>query len=368
MEFRIAADELKKALYRAQGIVERKTTMPILANVLLNATKTGLTVTAFDLDIGVVSEHPAEVLKPGAVTVSAKYVFDIVQNLPEQQVTLKKLQNNYVEITSGSAHFKIVGMAPEEYPKLPREENAPLVQVNGGLLLEMIKKTSFAISSDETRYILNGVFFEPKEAGKLRMVATDGHRLALIERELEGDFKLKSGVIIPRKGLLELKRLLDEAPDAECHLGFAENSALFKKPGLTMVMRLIDGQFPEYQRVIPKEGEKIVTVPKVRFLEGLKRIALLSADKSNAVKIGLAQNQLRITANNPDLGEAKDDLDVAYRGPEITIGFNARYLIDVLSVLENDEVAFELGDEHSPGVLRGPGDKSYTAVVMPMRV
>ena len=368
MEFRIAADELKKALYRAQGIVERKTTMPILANVLVTAQKGGITVTAFDLDIGIVSEHPAEVSKPGAVTLSAKYVFDIVQNLPDAQVTLKKLANNYVDISSGSAHFKIVGMAPEEYPKLPREENAPLVKVAGATLLEMIKKTSFAISSDETRYILNGVFFEPQAGGKVRMVATDGHRLSLIERELAGDFKLKSGVIIPRKGLMELKRLLDEAPDAECHLGFAENSALFKKPGLTMVMRLIDGQFPEYQRVIPKEGEKKVLISKVRFLEGLKRIALLSADKSYAVRIGLSENTLKITANNPDLGEAKDDLDVAYRGGEITIGFNARYLIDVLTVTDTEEVAFELGDEHSPGVLHAPDDRSYLAVVMPMRV
>ncbi|MDY7230212.1 DNA polymerase III subunit beta [Hyalangium rubrum] len=368
MEFRIATDELKRALHRAQGIVERKTTMPILANVLVNATKSGVTVTAFDLDIGIVSEHPAEVSKPGAITVSAKYVFDIVQNLPDAQVTLKKLANNYVDISSGSAHFKIVGMAAEEYPKLPKEENAPLVQVSGNILLEMIKKTQFAISSDETRYILNGVYFEPQSTGKVRMVATDGHRLSLIERELPGDFKLKGGVIIPRKGLMELKRLLDEAPDAESHLGFAENSALFKKPGLTMVMRLIDGQFPEYQRVIPKEGEKVIQVSKVRFLESLKRIALLSADKSYAVRIGLEENKLLITANNPDLGEARDVLDVAYRGGDITIGFNARYLTDVLTVTETDEVSFELGDEHSPGVLHAPGDRSFTAVVMPMRV
>ncbi|HYV45731.1 MAG TPA: DNA polymerase III subunit beta [Myxococcaceae bacterium] len=368
MEFRIAADELRKALNRAQGIVERKTTMPILANVLVNATKSGVTVTAFDLDTGVVSEHAAEVIKPGAVTISAKYVYDIVQNLPEAQVTLKKTNNNYVEISSGTAHFKIVGMAPEEYPKLPKEENAPLVKLNGAVLLEMIRKTAFAISTDETRYILNGVYFEPREAGKVRMVATDGHRLALVERELEGDFKLKGGVIIPRKGLLELKRLLEEAPEAECHLGFAESSALFKKSGLTMVMRLIDGQFPEYQRVIPKEGERKLAVPKTRLIEGLKRTALLSADKSNAVKISLSENLLRITSHNPDLGEAKDDMEVAYRGAEITIGFNARYLLDVLSAVDTEEVALELGDEHSPGVLHAPGDGSYTAVVMPMRV
>lgn len=368
MEFRIATDELKKALYRAQGIVERKTTMPILANVLVNATKSGVTVTAFDLDIGIVSEHPAEVSKPGAVTISAKYVFDIVQNLPDAQVTIKKLANNYVDIASGSAHFKIVGMAAEEYPKLPKEENAPLVQISGNILLEMIKKTQFAISSDETRYILNGVFFEPHSSGKVRMVATDGHRLSLIERELPGEFKLKGGVIIPRKGLMELKRLLDEAPDAECHLGFAENSALFKKPGLTMVMRLIDGQFPEYQRVIPKEGEKVVMVFKTRFLESLKRIALVASEKSHGVRISLENNKLLITANNPDLGEAKDVLEVAYRGGDITIGFNARYLADVLSVLETEEVALELGDEHTPGVVHAPGDRTYRVIVMPLKV
>jgi len=368
MEFKIAADELRKALYRAQGIVERKTTMPILANVLINATKTGVSVTAFDLDIGIVSEHPAEVLKPGAVTISAKYVFDIVSNAPEAQLTLKRTSNNYVEITSGNSHFKIVGMAPEEYPKLPKEENAPLVKVNGTILLEMIKKTQFAISTDETRYILNGVFFEPRAESKVRMVATDGHRLALVERELEGDFKLKSGVIIPRKGLFELKRLLDEAPEAECYLGFAENSALFKKPGLTMVMRLIDGQFPEYQRVIPKEGEKQLSLGRLRLNEGLRRIALLSADKSNAVKLNLMENKLVITSHNPDLGEARDELDAPYRGGELNIGFNARYLTDVLGVLDTDEVVLELGDEHSPGVLHAPGDRSYTAVVMPMRV
>ena len=368
MEFRIAADELKKALHRAQGIVERKATMPILSNVLVTATKTGVTVTAFDLDIGIVSDHPAEVMKPGAVTVSAKTLFDIVSLIPDAHLTLKKLPNNYAEITSGAAHYKIVGMAPEEFPKLPKEESGHAVKLTGTTLLEMIKKSSYAISNDETRYILNGVFFEPREGGKVRMVATDGHRLALVERDLSGDFKLKSGVIIPRKGLFELKRLLDEAPEAECQLGFAENSAVFKKPGLSMVMRLIDGQFPEYQRVIPREGEKQVMVKRGQFYDALKRISLLSADKSSAVKLSLSENLLRITANNPELGEAKDDLEVAYRGPSLTIGFNARYILDVLQALETDEVTLELGDEHSPGVLHAPGDKSYTAVVMPMRV
>jgi DNA polymerase-3 subunit beta len=368
MEFRIAADELKKALHRAEGIVERKATMPILSNVLVTASKAGVTVTAFDLDTGIVSEHPAEVSKTGAIAVSARTLLGIVSLLPEAHVTVKRLPNNYAELTSGAAHYKIVGMAAEEFPKLPKDEAAHAVAVSGPTLLEMIKKTQFAISTDETRYILNGVFFEPREKGLLRMVATDGHRLALVERELGGDFKLKSGVIIPRKGLFELKRILDEAPDAECRLGFAENSAIFKKPGLSMVMRLIDGQFPEYQRVIPKEGERQFMVRRDKLYDALKRISLLSADKSNAVKLSLSENLLRITASNPDLGEAKDDLEVAYRGGDLTVGFNARYLLDVLGVLETEEVSVELGDEHSPGVLHPPGDRSFTAVIMPMRV
>ena len=368
MEFRIAADELKKALLRAQGIVERKAQMPILSNVLVTATKTGITVTAFDLDIGIVSEHQAEVAKPGAITVSARTLLDIVSFVPDAQVSVKKLPNNYAEITSGAAHYKIVGMAPEEYPKLPREDASNLVKVSGPTLLDMVRKTAYAISNDETRYILNGVFFEPREPGHVRMVATDGHRLAVVDREFVGDFKLKAGVIIPKKGLFELKRLLDEAPDADCQLGFAESSAVFKKPGLSMVMRLIDGQFPDYQRVIPKEGEKQVLVNRPRLADSLKRIALLSADKSSAVKLSLSENLLRITANNPDLGEAKDDLEVAYRGASLTVGFNARYILDVLASMDGEEVTMELGDEHSPGVLHAPGDRSFTGVVMPMRV
>jgi DNA polymerase III subunit beta len=367
MEFRIAADELKKALHRAQGIVEKKSTMPILSNVLLSASKGSLSMTAFDLDIGVVSEHPADVSKPGAVTVSAKTLADITAFLPEANVSLKKLPNNYVEITSGAAHYKIVGMAPEEFPKLPKPESQNFVKVSGQTLIEMVKKTQFAISHEEMRFTLNGVFFEPKEGGKVRMVATDGHRLALCEKDLVGDFKLKGGVIIPRKGLFELKRLLDEAPDAECELGFAENSAVFRKVGLSMVMRLIDGQFPEYQRVIPKDSEKQVLLHRQRFTDSLKRMALLSPEKSNAVAMALSENLLRVSVNNPEQGEAKDDLEVAYRGAALSVGFNARYILDVLSVLDSDEVSLGLGDEHAPGVFHAPGDKSFLAIVMPMR-
>lgn len=369
MEFRIAAEELAKALHRAQGIAERKTTIPILANVLIQAKKTGVSLTAFDLDIGLVSEHPAEVLREGAITLSSKHLFDIVRALPEAQVTLTLTSGNAVQIACGSAHFRLLGMPAEEYPALPKEEKASLTKVDGRALLEMIEKTSFAISTDETRYILNGLYFEAPEAGLARVVATDGHRLSLVARQMEGsEFKLKHGVIIPRKGLLELRRLIEEAPDAECFLGFTDTSAIFKKSGLSMIMRLIDGQFPDYQEVIPKESDKAIKLPRQRLLASLKRISLLSEAKSNAIKVELTEGQLRISSQNPDLGEAHEDLPVDYKGGKVEVGFNARYLTDVLTVVAEDEITLEVLDDQSPGVLRGVADRTFTAVIMPMRI
>ncbi len=369
MEFRIAAEELGKALHRAQGIAERKTTIPILANVLVQAGKNGVTLTAFDLDIGLVSEHPAEVLKEGAITLSSKHLFDLVRALPESKVTVKSTGNNAVEIVCGSARFKLLGMPADEYPALPKEEKSSLVKADGKTLLEMINKTSFAISTDETRYILNGLYFEAAEGGKIRVVATDGHRLSLVERAMEGsDFKLKKGVILPRKGLLELRRLLEEAPEAECFLGFGDTSAIFKKSGLSMIMRLIDGQFPDYQEVIPKEGDKQLKISRKRFAETLKRISLLSEEKSHAIRFDLIEGVLRLSSQNPDLGEATEELAVDYSGGKVEVGFNARYLLDVLASMDGEEILFELIDEQSPGVLRPSADKSYTAVIMPMRI
>jgi DNA polymerase-3 subunit beta len=259
-------------------------------------------------------------------------------------------------------------MPAEEYPALPKEEKSNLVKAEGKTLLEMIDKTSFAISTDETRYILNGLYFESGDKGKVRVVATDGHRLSLVERPMEGDFKLKKGVILPRKGLLELRRLLEEAPDAECFLGFGDTSALFKKSGLSMFMRLIDGQFPDYKEVIPKEQEKPLKLSRAQLLDTLKRISLLSEEKSHAVRVELTENRLRISSQNPDLGEAHEDLPVDYTGKKVEVGFNARYLVDVLQVISTDEVTLEMVDEQSPGVLRPAQDKSFTAVIMPMRI
>jgi len=375
MELNIGAQELAKALGRSQGIVEKKSTMPILSHVLLEARKgTELHVSATDLDLSVSSDHACEVLKEGALAVSAKHLYEIVRALPEASVTLKRASNNYLEVRSGPSEFRIVGLPAEDFPALPKFERVPFVAVEPAEMLDMIERTQFAVSTDETRYNLNGVFFEPA-AGAVRMVATDGHRLSLTERKLEGDYGLKRGVILPKKGLQELRKLLSEAVESgeekpEAKLGFVENNAIFRRPGVVLAMRLIEGMFPDYRQVIPKQGEKLLTVGRERLLATLRRISLLSTDKAHAVKLELAKGSLRVLSQNPDLGEAKEEVPVEFAGEPLKIGFNARYLLDVLAVLKSDDVQLELADDLSPGVLRGKGerDQGFTAVVMPMRI
>ncbi len=373
MELQIDRDEFQQALYRAQGIVEKKSTMPILASVLLEAAtgeKGGtLRVSAFDLEIGVSGVHPAEVKKAGSVALKHKELYDIVRSLPDKTVSLKREANNRVQISSGTATFNLVGQPAEEYPQFPRADKVALVAIEPTQLLEMIEKTQFAISADETRHNLNGVYLEGG-AGKLKMVATDGHRLALCDRETPGDFALKKGVIVPKKGLFELRRLLDEASTAPCELGFNETSGVFRRGELTMVMRLIDGSFPDYAQVIPKEAERIVTVERSRFLEVLKLITVISSDRAtNPVRLELSEGTLKVTSQNPDLGDAKEEIAVEYSGTPLSIGFNARYLMDVLNVIDTPQVKLELCDELSPGVLKPSGpDARYTAVIMPMRI
>jgi DNA polymerase-3 subunit beta len=375
MELKIGSQELARALGRSQGIVERKSTMPILSHVLLEVKKGNeLHLSATDLDLSVTSQHACEAGKDGALAVSAKHLYEIIRSLPEQTVTLKRAGNNYLEIKSGPSEFRIVGLPAEDFPALPRFDKLAFVDVDPKSLLDQIERTFFAASSDETRYNLNGVYFEP-EGAILRLAATDGHRLAVSERPLAGDFGLKKGVILPKKGLQELRKLLTEAAEAGeekpvAQLGFAENSAVFRRPGVSLVMRLIEGLFPDYKQVIPKPGEKIVKVGRQRFLETLRRVSLLSSDKSNAVKLELSAGTLRVLSQNPDLGDAREDVPVEYAGEPLKIGFNSRYLTDVVAALKADDVQLELADDLSPGVLKGAGeaDAGYTAVVMPMRI
>jgi DNA polymerase-3 subunit beta len=373
MKLSIDKSELQRGLGRIQAIVEKRNSMPILANVLLDAaTEDGgvLRLAATDLEVGIRSVQDAKVSKDGSVTVSARKLYDIVRELPEEAVQLAATSNAYLEVKCGRARFSLAGAAAEEYPSLPEFAPERLVKLPAAVLSVMIERTMYASSVDETRYNLNGVFFEVEpDTGKIRMVATDGHRLAQVERtigpEVEG---LASGLIIPRKGLGELKRLVDEEDADEVEIGFEGNSGLARKGAVTLFMRLIEGEFPNYQQVIPKTTENLITIPSDLLTHTLRRVALLSSERSRAVKIEFAAGKLTASTSNPDVGEAVEEVDVDYDGPAITMGFNVRYLLDALGALAAKEVRIGIHDANAPATLVPTDDGDALAVVMPMRL
>ncbi|MBN2497700.1 MAG: DNA polymerase III subunit beta [Deltaproteobacteria bacterium] len=369
MEFAIHTSELTKGLYRAQGIVEKKTAMPILSNVLVEAFADGkISITATDLEVGMTGKHAAEVISAGSITIPARHLYDIVRSLPKGLVSLKKMPNNWTEVHCENIEYKMLGMAPEDFQALPDISKASLFKVDRDRLKEMIDKTSYAVSNDETRYNLNGAFLEMTGDIRFRMVATDGHRLSMLDGDLvESKTEFGDGVIIPRKGLMEIKRLI-ESEDGECKLGLDGSNLVFSMDEVTVVMRLLDGQFPEYRHVVPDKQKIKLQLDRKSFLDSLRRISILSSDRSLGVKFILSSGKLIVTTSNPDLGEAKEEIGIEYDGGEVTIGFNARYLIDALSNIDSERVDLSLEDDLSPGVLRPADDELYTCVVMPMRI
>lgn len=374
MKLTIQRSELQRGLARLQAVVEKRNSMPILANVLLTASGKGasgtLELSATDLEVGIRGLQRAEVEKPGAVTVSARRLHDIVRELPDEVVSLQDTSQAYLELRCDRARFTLAGTAAEEYPSLPDFSPGRLVRLQAAVLSQMIERTMYAASVDETRYNLNGVHFEVlAEAGKIRMVATDGHRLALVDRVVASDVAgLASGVIVPRKGLAELKRLVDEEDADEVELGFEGNSGLARKGDVTLFMRLIEGEFPNYQQVIPKKSDHVLTLATEPLVRALRRVALLSVERSRAIKFEVAERSLTISSSNPDVGEAQEEIDVDYDGPALGIGFNARYLLDALGSLAAKEVHLGLRDSNSPAEIRPTDDAESLAVVMPMRL
>jgi DNA polymerase-3 subunit beta len=374
MKLSIDKTDLLRGLGRIQAIVEKRNSMPILANVLLTASgkmETGrLELAATDLEVGVRGLHAARVSRAGAVTVSARKLYDIVRELPDEPVQLDASAQSYLELRSGRSRFNLAGAAAEEYPTLPEFSPNQLVRLQAAVLSQMIERTMYASSMDETRYNLNGVYFELAASdGKLRMVATDGHRLALVDRSIGAQAGgLTSGVIIPRKGLAELKRLVDEEDADEIELGFEGNNGLARKGDVTLVMRLIEGEFPNYKQVIPKASDRKLTIEADPLVRALRRVALLSAERSRAVKLEIGEGKLLISSSNPDLGDAQEELDVDYAGPATSIGFNAKYLLDCLGALATKEIQLAFRDGDKPVEIRPSDDPDTLAVVMPMRL
>lgn len=370
MEFTIDRGEFLQGLALTQGVVERRNTLPILANVLLDATTKDLAVAATDLEVHVKRRLAAKVGQPGAATVAARKLHEFVRELKPGDVTVRALDNQFVEIVSGRSRVKLVGLPASDFPAFPHDEEKETctLELRCETVARMIDCTLFAVSTDETRPHLGGVLLAVR-AGTLRLVGTDGHRLALIEEALaagvSGDVR---SVILPRKGLLELQRLLDGA-EGTAKLSVAGSLVRVEQGPVELVMRLIDGEFPNYEQVMPKSSKHRILVDKSELLSALRRVSVVASDRARGVKINVSKGQLIVTASSPDLGEASEEMEIAYAGEDVSVGFNSRYLTDVLSVLP-DECRVEIGltDEASPGVIRCDEDETYRYVVMPMRL
>jgi len=368
MELKAKRGDFLATLYWTQGIVERRNTMPILANVLIESYKGNIRLTATDLEVGVRGTLDGEVSQEGAITANAKKLYEIVREAPEETLQLKRLENDWVEIKSGKSVFKIVGMDAREFPQFPNFDKESLSTIPANIVREMVERTMFSVSTDETRHSLNGVFIEELGSGSVRMVATDGHRLALMERQI-GSLGLEKGVILPRKGLAEVRKLLEGSEDGLVSIGFKENMGLIVKDNVELFMRLIEGEFPDYAKVIPNDNQHVVKLEKDTFLHALRRVAILSSERYKGIKMELNEGKLSLSANNPDLGEAVEEIDIEYQGKPLTVGFNARYLLDVLGVLETGgEVEISFKDALSPSLLKKAGDEGYLYVIMPMRL
>jgi DNA polymerase-3 subunit beta len=370
MEIKITRAEFLDGLSLVQGIVEKRSTMPILANVLLEARGKGVNIAATDLEVGVISQLSADVIEDGKVAVHARGLYDIVKELPEEIIHIKTGDNFRIDIKCGRAAFRVVGLPPDEFPALPKKGEGSSLKLESSLLKQMIEKTSFAMSTDETRYNLNGIYMEQHREGDkdvLRMVATDGHRLSIIDRQVRGKWKLPKGVIIPKKGILELKRIVDAADD-QIDLWIDEKHAIISSKNTTLMIRLIDGQFPPYKQVVPAQAKRQVGIERKTILQALRRVSVLSADRSKGVKFVFSPKNLELSTSNPDFGEAREELPVNYKGEKFEIGFNARYFIDVLNVIQDEQAQFQMGDDTTPCILKSEQDSGFLHIVMPMRL
>lgn len=367
MEFAVGKSTLLKELGFVQGVVDRKTTIPVLSYVLLEAKDGELSFRATDLDVSVATSCEASVRKDGSLCIPAKKLFEIVRTLPEAEVTFKCNLQDQVQITCERSKFRLAWLSKENFPEA-QQFKGETVEIPAELLRTFISRTSFAITNEESRYTLNGARFE-LTAEEMRLVATDGHRLAYMacKRDFKTDRKLE--VLIPRKTLAEVLKLTSESND-NLDVGADENHIYFKSGKRLLSSRLLSGQFPNYELVLPKDNQNRVVVESNLIAAAIRRVSLMADERSHLVKVDISAGQVNITSQAADVGEAVEEIPVEYSGPQITVGFNSQYLSDLFSVLQEGEVAFEFKDGNSQTLIRpvGDGDFDFRYVVMPMRL
>lgn len=375
MDFEIDKREFLKGLGLMQSVAGRRTTLPILSHILLEWEKDSLCLTGTDLETGIREELTARIHQGGKASVSAKKLFEIVKELPEETIHIKKKENQWITIECRKSVFNLAGLDPEEFPSLPTYSDESFSQVSINLMKEMIEKTVFAASSEESRYHLNGILIsQSKKAEReiLRMVATDGHRLSLLDRESQMIRGIEKGIIIPKKGVLEIKKIMGDRDGAEeMKVYFDQTHGFFKMGKSLMVIRLIDGEFPEYEQVIPKGNDKRVLMEKGKMYASLRRVSTMASERVEGIKFSVKKNFVELSSYHQDFGDAKEEVEVSYEGPSLEIGFNARYLMEALSVMDMEDVVMELKDEGSPGILKPQSvtePSNQLCIIMPMRI
>jgi len=372
---RIVVDRthLLKSLGRVHRVVERRNTIPILANVLIEAHEDNLRLKATDLDVEAIETSHANIEQPGAVTVPAHLLYEIVRTLSdgaEVALTLKDETNTLI-VTSGRSNFRLAGLPEKDFPQLSAGNFTHKFEIKSQDLKRLIDGSQFAISTEETRYYLNGIYFHvitQEEEIKLRAVATDGHRLALIETQAPVGSETMPGIILPRKGVAELQRLVSEESDTVVTIELSNAKIRFSLGSVVLTSKVIDGTFPEYQRVIPTENNKKLVVDRAAFSASVDRVATISSERSRAVKLALSNGQIVISVHNPDSGSAEDELAADYHDDALEIGFNARYLLDITGQLTSSEAVFMFADAGSPTLVRDGEQSDALYVLMPMRV
>jgi DNA polymerase-3 subunit beta len=371
MRLTIERSVLLKALNHVQSVVERRNTIPILSNVLLSAQGESLRLTATDLDIEIAESAPADVDRAGQTTAPASYLYDFVRKLPDGAAVKLEVSGDdpRLFISAGKSRLHLPILPAGDFPSMPSDGFETKFEIEPTELARLLDKTRFAISTEETRYYLNGIFFHTVDnnGAKLRAVATDGHRLALADAPAPKGAQGMPGVIVPRKTINELKRLLDDAADM-VEISVSPQKIRFALADAVLTSKLIDGSFPEYARVIPKSNARRLKLDNKTFADAVDRVATVSAERSRSVRLALEKDKVTLTVNNPDAGVATEDLPASYGDDVMEIGFNARYLLDVAQQIEGEEAVFELADSGSPTLVRDEADEAALYVLMPLRV
>jgi len=372
MKFTINKTDILDVLSNIQGLTGRKSNLAITETVLIQTTDSGIKIAATDLETGFIGSYPAKVNSQGMIAINARKIYEIVKEFPSNEININEIENHWVEISNNKVNYHIVGMNPDDFPEIPLIEDISFLKIKSRTLKKMIDKTvSIGVATDDRRVHINGIYFEKlenKDQNIIRMVSTDGSRLSLVDYISEEAFNLPSepGIIIPKKGLTEVNRFLD--PEGLVQIGNKDNHFIVKKDTETIIIRLLEGEFPKYIEIIDKGDANIVVVDRKMFLNMLKRMSILYSDNYKGVAFNFQKDKLTITATNPDLGESKEDMDIDYKGDKIETAFNPKFFIDTLNTIDEDNVILNIIDEQKPCFIEGKEDKQFLSVIMPMRI